>query len=274
MLDGISAELNEQGRGVVGGLLVIGLADMYTMEMWWHGWQLPAWLLLSYGVVGLGLVLAVTHFVGFRDARTDDGGPVIGGLVRDFAELVLQSLLAAALVLVLFGVVDASTSPLVLVRLLVGLVVPMGFGAALANALLTGEKEGEMTQFPKNLGLFAVGATFVVGPIAPTEEMTLIAAHAGYGRLAALVVASVLASYAIMFELEFMGQRRRVSDRATFSLATEAVQAYAVALVVAAGLLGSYGHFLGSPAGVWVQKSVVLGFPGTVGASAAQVVLG
>lgn len=269
----LSTELREQGRGIIGALVVVGLADLYTMETWWHGWQLSVSVLLAYAVAGLAVVLVVTEFVGFRGDDEADGGLELAELPLEFAELVLQSFLAAALVLALFGVVGADTALHVLARLLLVLVVPLGFGAALANALFTGQKE-DGRRFPKNLGMYALGAAFLVGPVAPTQEMELMAAHAGWWRLAAVVAASVLAAYLILFELEFQGQSIRVRGRGRLALLGEAAVVYAVALAVGAGLLASYGHLAGRPVEVWVQETVVLGLMGTVGASAAQVVVG
>jgi uncharacterized membrane protein len=61
----IEALLRDQGRGVVGALVVsVGL--LFTMEMWWHGWQLPAEWLIVYALVGLAVVLAITRSVGFE----------------------------------------------------------------------------------------------------------------------------------------------------------------------------------------------------------------
>lgn len=266
------AELQEQGRGVVGALVVVGLADLYTMEMWWHGWQLPVWTLAGYSVVGLGVVLLITEFVGFRQ---DDevGFESPSELPLEFAELVLQSFVAAGLVLVMFDVVGPTTPLPVVARLLLVLVVPLGFGAALANLLLTGEKDG-IRRFPKNLATYALGAAFVVAPIAPTQEVELLAARAGPWHLAAIVLATVAAAYLTLFELEFQGQPHRVRGRNRLVLVGEGTVVYAVSLLVCAGLLASYGHFSGTPVEVWVQEVVVLGFGATIGASAGQVVVG
>lgn len=274
MNEALYTELQEHGRGIVGALLVIGVADLYTMEMWWHGWQLPTWLLVAYAVVGLGLVLVVTRHVGFRDSSDGEDSSSFWTLIEAFAELVLQSFVAATVVLLLFGIVDTSTPLGVFTRLMLAFVVPLGFGAAITNALLTGDKEDEQTTFPKNLALFALGAVFIIGPVSPTQEMAVIAMYAGWWHLAALVVASVAVSYLILFELDFMGQQHRAGNRSRFALLTESVNAYVVALVVSAGLLASYGQFLGAPPTIWLQKAVVLGFPGTIGASAAHVVVG
>lgn len=274
MPQGFTDELREQGRGVVGALLVVGLALSYTMEVWWHGWQLPVTTLLVYAVVGLGAVLAITRYIGFRTQETDPKhlGPM--RVVTNFTELLAQSFVTAYVVLLLFGIIDFSSSPYTIARLGFILVVPMGFGAALANHVLGGEEKGEEPfQFPKNLGLFALGAIFLAAPIAPTQEIELIAAHAGWWRLAAIVIASILASYLMLFELEFKGQKQRLEGHSAVTMWGNTFIAYLVAFVVSLAMLAAFGHFSTTPPAVWVQEAIVLSFIGSIGGSAAEVVM-
>ena len=273
MPQGFVAELREQGRGVTGALLVVGLALSYTMEVWWHGWQLPVTTLLIYAVVGLGAVLAITRYVGFRSQET--GKKHLGPLriVTNFAELLVQSFVTAYAVLLLFGIIDFSSSPYTIARLGLILVVPMGFGAALANHVLGGKQGSKSFEFPKNLGLFALGATFLSAPVAPTQEMELMAAHAGWWRLAAIVVASILASHLMLYELEFRGQKQRLKGHSEVTMWGSTFMAYLVAFVVSMAMLAAFGHFSATPLEVWVQETIVLSFIGSIGGSAAQVVM-
>lgn len=273
MLQGLGDELREQGRGVVGALLVAGLALSYTMEVWWHGWQLPVTTVLVYAVVGLAVVLAIARSVGFRKDET--GGKQLGlpRVFANFAELLVQSFVTAYAVLLLFGIIGLASSPYTVARLGLILVVPMGFGAAMANHVLGG-KEGEKSfEFPRNLGLFALGAIFLAAPVAPTQEMELMAAHAGWWRLAAIVVASVLASHLMLYELEFKGQKQRLKGHSAVTVWGSTFIAYLVAFVVAVAMLAAFGHFSATPPEVWVQEAIVLSFIGSIGGSAAQVVL-
>jgi len=123
--------LRDQGRGVVGAL-VVSVELLFTMEMWWHGCQLPAEWLIVYALVGLAVVLAITRSVGF-EAQEETRRSPLKRAATDFIELVLQSFVTAYAVLLLFGIVDVGDPPFLVARLGLLLVVPLGFGAALAN---------------------------------------------------------------------------------------------------------------------------------------------
>lgn len=324
----LATELREQGRGVVGALLVIGVSALHTVETWWAGWQLASLHLLAYAFVGLAVVLAITRTVGFRaegesagsgatdgetagDGATDgeaaDGGATEGGtadgrptdgempegdrtsgadaadgrrggwreVVADFLEILVQGFVAAYAYFLLFGVIELAEEPIVVARLGLMEVVPLGFGAALANRILTGERGRESpSSFASNLAITGLGAVFVAAPIAPTEEVLILASNAGWARLAVVVVATLVVTELTLYELEFMGQQRRIRGVEGAARWTEAAVVYAVGCAVAFGLLAMFGRVAGQGVAVWVQAVVVLGFPAAIGGSAARVVLG
>lgn len=268
------ALLRDQGRGVVGALIV-SIELLFTMEMWWHGWQLPAEWLVVYAIVGLGIVLAITRVVGFQEDE-EKRRSSIKRVVMDFMELLLQSFVTAYVVLLLFGIIDLGTPLFVVARLGLLFVVPLGFGAALSNRLLkaTDEESGDVPPLYRRLGVFAVGAVFVSMTMAPTDEMPLIAAYASWTRLGLILILSVLTAYLVLFELEFRGHQARTTDRTAPVQLGNTVVTYGVGAVVAVGLLAAFGHFKQAPVAVWVQLTVVLGLPASIGASGARVVLG
>lgn len=154
-------ELREQARGVVGALLVVGVSMTFTMETWWHGWQLSAEVLLAYALVGLGIVMAVVRAIGFRETEEDGTDPGAWTVVTDFTQLLLQSFVTAYLVLLLLGIVEFGTSVSSAVRLGLVLVVPLAFGAATANELLAStdaEADDGTVAFPGYLATFTLGA--------------------------------------------------------------------------------------------------------------------
>jgi uncharacterized membrane protein len=299
MARGWGEELREQGRGVVGALLVVGVTFLYTMETWWWGWTLPTTHLLVYALGGLAIVLAVTRQVSFRederkpesDGRTEaDGAGVRGeqaatdgdgnwtGPIRqtlfDFAELVLQSFVAAYVVLLTFGVVELGDPWRIVARLGLVEVVPLSFGAALANELLTGSKSPTQRSMAANVATYGIGAVFVAGGISPTQEMELIASHMGRVGAPVLVALSLIVSYLILYELDFQGQEYRLRGRRAHRQIGQAFIAYGVAVVVGTGLLAAFGHFINTSDSVAIQMIVIVSFPTAIGASAAQVVIG
>lgn len=267
-------ELRDQGRGIVGALLIVGLASLYTMETWGLGLRLPLFSLVVYAIVGLAVVLLITRYVGFRseeEGRTERD-PL--RIAASFAELVFQSFIAAYVVLLAFGIVEVGDSLVTVARLGLIQVVPLGFGAAVSNRLLSesGEDLNEAS-FPRNLPTFALGAVFMAFPVAPTEEIELIALTAGWARLSALVVLSVLVVHLVLHELEFRGHGSRIEDRPLPVQLGTAFTVYAVGVAVSVALLAAFGHFAGTTPAEWIQQTIVLAFIASTGASAGEVVL-
>jgi len=273
MANAVLEELRTQGRGVAGALLVVGVSMLVTMETWWLSWRLPILHLVLFAAVGLAAVFVLVRSVGFRQLDGDGTEPTLR-VVADFAELVTQSIVAALVVLFAFGVVEAGDSPSSVVRLALVQSVPFGFGAALANRLL-GETDAPIEEeaFPHNLTVFTLGALFLSLPVAPTEEVVVLARNAGWPRLAAVVVLSVGVVHLVLHELEFRGHRDRIEGRTHLLQLGTAATAYAVALVVSVVLLLGFGQFDGRGVAEAVQLTVVLGFPAATGASAGEVVL-
>jgi len=227
--------------------------------------------------VGLALVLGITRQIGFRTDRqtpVEQASPLRDAVV-DFAQIVLQSFVASYTILLLIGIVDVSTSPNLVVRLGLVELVPLGFGAALANRLFGSTDQGEAekeVRFPENVAVFSVGALFVASTIAPTREMELVAAHMGWPRHVLLVALTLVLVYLVLYELDFRGQGGRVRDRWHLQAGTVFV-VFAVGASVSFLLLLAFGHFVGATVALAYQETVVLAFPASLGAAAAQVIL-
>lgn len=266
--------LRDQGRGIAGALFVAGLSFFYTMESWWLGWRLPLSHLVVYAVVGLVAVLVITQQIGFQEDVEDRSRRTLSGLAIDFTELVLQSFVTGYLVLLAFGIVEVNQSLVTVVRMGLLQVVPLGFGAAVTNQLLSQtDDEEEEASFPQNVPTYVLGAAFLSFPVAPTDEIELIAVHADWARLAGIVVISVLVVYFTLYELELRGQQSRRDSRSWVTLLGSAFFVYVVGVVVAVTLLLAFGHFGGTTLEEQVQQTIVLGFTASTGASAGEVVL-
>jgi len=174
----------------------------------------------------------------------------------------------------LLGVVTLDSSLDLIVRTVTVQLLPLAFGAALANELLSGEQD-EMPEsgFPQNLGVYALGAIFLAAPVAPTAEVVVLAQRNGWLRHGILVVASLVVTYLVLYVLEFRGQSMRRRDRGPSEQLAQAGMAYAVSLLISVALLTAFGSLGNTPAASGIRRTVVLGFPATVGARAARVVL-
>lgn len=278
-MTGAGRVLRNQGRGVTGALIVAGVTVL-TAETWWIARELRASHLLVSSVVGLGVVLVLTRSIGFRVEEESEGpeyDPVRLG--TDFAELALQSVVAAFAVLFAYGVVTLSTPAHVVARVGLLQIVPLGFGAALSNRLLRKSEEEEAEspgelRLGENAAVFGIGAVFFALPVSASVEIDVLASTAGWNRLAGITAMSLTTAYLILYELEFRGQsaRRIGRERAALVHAGQVCLVYAVALAVSTLLLWGYGYLTFSPA-VDVQKVVVLSFPTTVGGAAARVII-
>jgi putative integral membrane protein (TIGR02587 family) len=272
-MEDIRSLLKDSGRSIVGGL-ILGLPLLYTMETWWLAWRLPAWLLLSFALGGLVLILVAVRFVGWR--KDHPGKSPLRVAVRDFFDLVLHSFVGAYLVLLLFGVIELNTPWPEVVRHAAVQVVPFGLGAAIANRALKedGNGNGGGRTVRKEAATFAIGGIFFALPIAPTEEMELMAAHAGWWRLALVPVLAILLTYLALYELQLRGSAAR-SDGAGRPLyqVGEVFGGYVLALGLAALMLAGLGHFVMGSYEEIVQKTVVLSFVTSIGGAAARVVI-
>lgn len=268
------AVLRDQGRGIAGALFVVGLSFFYTMESWWLGWRLPMSHLVVYAVVGLVAVLAITQQIGFQEDAEGQTRRTLSRLGADFAELVLQSFVTAYLVLLAFGIVEIDQALGTVVRMGLLQVVPLGFGAAVTNQLLSrSDDTDEEASFPRNVPTYVLGAAFVSFPIAPTQEIEVVAVHAGWARLAGVVAISVVVVYFVLYELELRGQHSRRESRSWVMLLGSAFFVYVVGVVVAVTFLLAFGHFVDTTLAEQVQQTIVLAFIASTGASAGEVVL-
>jgi len=93
------------------------------------------------------------------------------------------------------------------------------------------------------------------------------------GRIGAILLTSLVVTYLILYELEFRGQRGPPRQRSLRRRIGQTCMLYVVGLAVAAGMLLAIGEAGVQPFATAVRRTIVLGFPAAVGASAARVVL-
>jgi putative integral membrane protein (TIGR02587 family) len=257
-----------------GGAVLFALPLLMTMEMWWLGFYMERSHLAVLMVAMIPLLIALDHYSGFQEThgwRED----VLDGLIAYGVGIV-----ASAAILLLFNVIDL-TQPL---REIVGKVaiqsVPASFGAVLANSQLGGAAEGEKPSrgdapgYAGEVFFMAAGALFLAFNVAPTEEMILIAFMMTPWHALMLIVASLAVMHGFVFTLEFRGSHPRPRDVAPWSVFLRfTVVGYAVALLVSAFVLWTFGRFSEGALASDVMNTLVLAFPASLGAAAARLVL-
>lgn len=290
-------EATDLVRAVSGGLL-FGIPLLFTMEVWWLGTTTEPGPM--FAVLGLTFVtvLVLNRTSGFRstkDIRLTDAA-------MDAVEAVALGAVSVLLLLVVLHEIDLQT-PL---REVLGKVtyeaMPFGIGIALAHHFLRkgrtegdddeasggdaataasgseGAREAEGAQGAvsasvADIGATAIGAVFVAFNIAPTDEVPMLAARMGALALGAVVVLSLLVSFAIVFVAGFANQDRRHQQTGMFQRPfTETVMAYVVSLVFAGLMLWFFQRLdLAAPWNETVSNIVILGLPASVGGAAGRL---
>jgi putative integral membrane protein (TIGR02587 family) len=263
-----SRELPDLMRGVAGGVL-LGVPLLYTQEVWDHGQTLGSGVILALLVVALGLGTALSYYVGFRPGRTHR--PFEDGIVGFGLSIVLAFLLLLLLDRIrldmpienLLGVV-ALTS------------VPIGIGFAIGSALAPqegGEGSERMRGGQGDLLAAAAGSVVLALNIAPTEEPVRLGQELDWVHLTALVGASLLLPYLIVFEAEFNGKHdRRAHSGATQYPSTETVLAFLVAFLMSGLMLWVFGR-IDAVDGPALASVVTLAFPASLGAALGRMLV-
>lgn len=253
-----------------GGAIIFSLPLLMTMEMWWLGFYMDRLRLALFMVAMIPLLVALSHFGGFKPTAT---------WRADVADAFIAygvAFVASACVLALIHVIG----PGMPLREVVGKValqaVPGAFGAMLARSQLGEAKEGEAGEgtYASELLLMLAGATFLAFNVAPTEEMLLIAYKVTPWHALAILASSVTIAHVFVYASGFEGSHSRPEGTPWWSeFLRVSVVGYAIALLVSAYVLWTFGRFEDHAFSTYVTMSVVLGFPASLGAAAARLIL-
>jgi putative integral membrane protein (TIGR02587 family) len=119
-----------------------------------------------------------------------------------------------------------------------------------------------------------IGALFLAFNVAPTEEMALIS----YMMSPWLGIATVFVSLAIMhtfvYEVDFRGEHKRPAGAGFWGIFLRfTVTGYALVLLVCLYLLWTFGRLDSTSISAALMMTIVLAFPGALGAAAARLIL-
>lgn len=267
-----------------GAAIFFGLPLLMTMEMWWLGFYMDRFRLALFVAAFFPFVVGLSRVAGFE--RTTGWGED----VRDALVACAVGFVTAAIVLLLVGSLRLDTSLSEAVGMVAVTAIPCSVGAALAESILGGgadadgnggEGEGsggddraQPASYAGELFLMGVGAIFFAFNVAPTEEMLVIALRLTVWHLLAAVAVSLLLMHAFVYSVEFHGQHALPEGTPRWhALAFFTVPGYAIALLLSAYVLWTFGRFDGADPSIRVALSVVLAFPASLGAAAARLVL-
>jgi putative integral membrane protein (TIGR02587 family) len=159
--------------------------------------------------------------------------------------------------------------------------VPASIGAMLGRKQLGAEQDMDAEEERKReagyggeLFLMLAGALFLAFNMAPTEEMILIAFQMTPWHALALGVLSMFLLHVFVYSIGFSGQESR-PEGGTFltTFLHFTLAGYGVALLVSFYVLWSFGRTDGVSVGEIANMLVVLGFPASLGAATARLVV-
>lgn len=252
-----------------GGALLFALPLLMTMEMWSLGFEMARSRAIVFLLLSLPLLVGLSHFAGFRaTARWRDD-------VMDALSALLVGFLIAGALLLLFGVIAPGQPADEIVGKIALQAVPAAMGAVLARKQLAGSDQGDdapvQESWPAEMFLMVAGALFVALNVAPTEEMQLIAYLMTPWHSLVLVAVSIGLLHVMVYSLGFAGQHDH--DRPLLAFMHFTVPGYALVLLVALYVQWTFGHLDGHGLGETLMTTVVIAFPGAVGAGAARLLV-
>lgn len=277
-LDSNAVTNRDYARGLaraVGGAIIFGLPLLMTMEMWSLGLSMHPPRLMLFLALNVAVLIFLSRFGGFEATMT------LKEDVLDAFGACAVGILTSLTVLVLFGLITPSMPAIEIVGMVAVQSVPCSFGAMLARKQL-GEGEADTNEersartdgYGAQLFLMMAGALFFAFNIAPTEEVLLIGFKMTAWHSLALIGASLLVLHVLVFALGFPGQESRPEGYGTARVfLAYTVPGYGVALLVCLYVLWTFGRLDGMSFDVVAGSMVVLGFPASIGAAIARLVV-
>ena len=274
-------ELHDILRAVAGGF-IFAIPLLYTMEMWSIGATAELWKLLLFLGVAFVISLALAHSrTGGFKAATDRFATI-----EQAIDGIAVGLLGAVVVLLVLNRIQPGDPLASTIGKVIAQTVPLSIGAAVATAIFgaRGERSrqgDEVARQERNaaqalradVGATTIGAIFLGFSIAPTDEVSLLAAELTAAHQAAVIALSLLLSYIIVFASGYGSGQRQQPGPFQHPL-TETVLAYVIALGVALIALALFDRIeVGDPLGHIVALVLVLGLPTTIGGAAGRLVV-
>lgn len=257
-------------RGVCGGC-VFALPMIYTMEMWWIGYDIATVRVVAYLGVALAFLFGLNALSGFREENT------IAADLGDAVVSLAVGIVVSAVMLLALGELSTDTSLVVALRQIVVLTIPVSLGVSLSRSQFSPKGDepedagGPGHALSHRLGVTVAGGILIGMSAAPTEEIRMIATRVAWPHLLGMTAVSLALTWAILFVAAFPRQhvRRRHQNRRG-----EVMLVHAIGLLLSALMLGAFG-FLGGEGSVTEALAVIvtLGMPTTIGAAAGRLIL-
>ena len=275
-------------RGASGGFL-FGIPLLYTMEVWWIGSETSPPLMLGILATTFVVVFLLNRTEGFRKTKSKK----FFDTLIDSVEALALGIICATCILILFGEINEGTPLNEALGKLILESVPFALGAALADGVLSGDRwsspnrqdsDNQDVQANKadnsklnatlaDIGATLIGAMIIAFNIAPTDEVPMLDAAASPPWLLAIIAASLIISYCIVFEAGFTTQEKRRQQEGLFQRPiSETVMCYLVSLFASMFMLFFFHRLsFNDPWTMWLSHTLVLGLPAAIGGAAGRL---
>lgn len=256
-----------------GGAILFSLPLLMTMEMWEFGFTIDRLRLALLLLANVPLLTGLSFYAGFEDTfswRED---------TMDGLAAYALSFLTSAVILAVFGLIDISMPAREILGKISLQAVPASIGAVLARSQLGNKSPHEKarereTGYGGELFHMLTGALFLAFNVAPTEEMMVISHKMDAWHALILIGLSLAIMHGFIYAADFRGHvplPEGVPSRRAFLHFT--IAGYAIALVVSAAMLWTFGRLSGLAPDAAVRAVIVLAFPSAMGAAAARLIL-
>lgn len=289
-------ELQAILRGAAGSFL-FGIPLLYTVEVWAIGSSTNALRLLGVQAATFVVVLLLTQIEGFRRSLTIN--PI--ETVLESIEALGIGIICAAIALLLLRRITLETPLSEALGKLIFEGVPFSLGVTLARSTLTRRRSDARRTLETggsistdalpsaavsignsigstlgdtlvDIDATLIGAIVIAFSIAPTEEVSLIAADLPPLWLIVVMGASLMISYIIVFASGFTDRFARAQRNLLLSPITETLLAYIVVLIASTLMLVFFQQLTGNdPWQEWLSNVIVLGLPASVGGAAGRI---
>lgn len=286
--DDWQSEIQEIIGGASGGFL-FGIPLLYTMEVWFIGAYVQPPVLLGILAITFIIVLLINRIEGFRP-RESETWP--GSIAETFETLAI-GIVCSALMLIILKRIDLQTSLSEALGQIIFESVPFSVGVAFSRSLISGNPRDSEANNQSNSSSSSsrnqksrvwhdaiadcsatiIGALFVAFSIAPTDEVTMLAASATSPWLLLIMAASLLISYAIVFASTITNYQQRRQQSGLFQTPqSETIISYILSLFVGMMMLWFFQKIsLSDPWFLWLRYGIILSLPASIGGAAGRL---
>jgi putative integral membrane protein (TIGR02587 family) len=275
------------GRGAAGAML-FGIPMLMTMELWDLGFYIERGRLLLLMLVNIPLLVVLANLIGFERTTTWRQA------VRDATIAYGLGILISAAVLIMLGTIEAHMPAFAILEKVAIQAVPASIGAMLGRSQLGGQAAGGgdgdskqdegggddavpdaiSTHYSQELFLMAVGALFLNLNVAPTEEVILISYKMTQWHALAAMLVSIAIMHAFVYAVAFKGTHEIPGETPRWHVFVRfTLPGYMIAVLISLYVLWTFGRLDDVAPTQILMSTIVLSFPGAIGAASARLVL-